>query len=150
MEDVGIFRTNIGVESLVQRGVVHYIADTLVDTGSEFTWIPRTVLESLGIKVERRQGFVVADGRCVDRDIGYAIIHAGGSATADDVVFAEDGDFTLLGVRSLEGLNRRVDVVTRQLVDAGPVIAATRLGARRTVADHSFRHRNSKIRLTHS
>lgn len=42
----------------------------------------------------------------------------------DDVVFGEPGDLMLLGARSLEGLNLRVDPVTRQLVDAGPVPAA--------------------------
>ena len=94
-----------------------------MDTGSEFTWIPRPILESLDIRVQRRQGFLVADGRRVDRDIGYAIIHAGGAATADDVVFGEETDFILLGVRSLEGLNLRLDVVRRQLVDAGPMLA---------------------------
>lgn len=41
-----------------------------------------------------------------------------------DPVFAEEGDLVLLGVRALEGLNLRVDVVTRQLVSAGPVPAA--------------------------
>jgi predicted aspartyl protease len=123
MTDVGIFRTTIGIEHVSQPGQIHQIPDTLVDTGSEFTWIPRAVLESLGIRPARRQGFVVADGRRVERDMGYAIVHAGGTATADDVVFAEDGDFALLGVRSLEGLNLRVDVPRKQLVDAGPVLA---------------------------
>ena len=124
MSDVGIFRTTIGVESLA-RGPVHYMPDTLVDTGSELTWVPRAVLESLGVDVERRRGFIVADGRRLERDIGYAIIHAGGTATVDEVVFGEAGDFPLLGVRSLEGLNLRVDPVSKQLADAGPVLAVT-------------------------
>jgi len=124
MAEVGIFRTTIGIESAARRGRVQDLPDTLVDTGSEFTWIPRAVLESLGISPERRQGFVVADGRTVEREMGYAIVHAAGVATADDVVFAEDSDFVLLGVRSLEGLNLRVDVARKQLVDAGPVLAA--------------------------
>ena len=124
MADVGIFRTTIGIESVSQRGQIQELADTLVDTGSAYTWIPRPVLESLGIRPERCQGFVVADGRRLERDIGYAIVHAGGTATADDVVFAEEGDFVLLGVRSLDGLNLRVDVVRKRLVDAGPVLAA--------------------------
>jgi predicted aspartyl protease len=123
MADVGIFRTTIGIEHVSQPGQIHEIADTLVDTGSEFTWIPRALLESLGIRPARRQGFVVADGRRVERDVGYAIVHAAGVATADDVVFAEQSDFALLGVRSLEGLNLRVDVARKQLVDAGPVLA---------------------------
>ena len=95
MAEVGIFRTTIGIESAAQRGRVHEFPDTLVDTGSEFTWIPRSVLESLGIRPERRQGFIVADGRTVEREMGYAIVHAAGVATADNVVFAEDGESCL-------------------------------------------------------
>ena len=122
---MGIFRTTIGVENVAVRGVVRYVADTLVDTGSELTWIPRGVLQSIGVAVERRRSFIVADGRRVERNIGYAVVHAGESATVDEVVFAEETDFALLGVRSLEGLNLRVDVVSKQLVDAGPVLAAS-------------------------
>jgi predicted aspartyl protease len=123
MAEVGIFRTTIGIESAVHRGRVDEIPDTLVDTGSEFTWIPRSVLEALGIRPERRQGFRLADGRTVEREMGYAIVHAAGVATADDVVFADQGDFVLLGVRSLEGMNLRVDVARKQLVDSGPALA---------------------------
>jgi predicted aspartyl protease len=68
--------------------------------------------------------FRTADGRAVVRDIGYAIVHAGGTETNDEVVFAEAGDMILLGARSLEGLNLRVDSRTKQLVDAGPIVAA--------------------------
>ncbi len=127
MSEMGIFRITIGVENIAQRGAVQYITDTLVDTGSELTWIPRETLQSIGVAVERQRAFIVADGRRVERDIGYAIVHASGSVTVDEVVFAEESDFALLGVRSLEGLNLRVDVVTKQLVDAGPVLAAALL-----------------------
>jgi len=121
----------------------------MVDTGSEFTWIPRTVLESLRVKVQRKQRFVLADGRSVEREMGYAIVHAAGFDTADDVVLAEADDLTLLGVRSIEGMNLRIDVVRKQLVDAGPVIAAgfafrePKVGRRtrpRTDARPSFTH----------
>jgi len=124
MEEVGIFRTTIGIENLSQRGPVQELAGTLVDTGSAYTWIPRAILESLGIRPVRRQGFIVADGRSVEREMGFAIVHAAGVATADDVVFAEENDFVLLGARSLDGLNLRVDVVQQRLVDAGPILAA--------------------------
>jgi predicted aspartyl protease len=123
MDEVGIFRTTIGIES-PDRGRVTELADTMVDTGSEYTWAPRAVLTSLGINPERRQSFVVADGRRIERDIGFAIVHAGGISAPDIIVFAEPGDMTLLGVRSLEGLNLRVDVVGRRLVEAGPIITA--------------------------
>jgi predicted aspartyl protease len=124
MANVEIFRTNIWIENVAQRGRVQELPATLVDTDNVFTWIPRAILESLGIRPERRQIFIVADGRSVEREMGFAIVHAAGVATADDVVFAEESDFVLLGARSLDGLNLRVDVVRKHLVDAGPVFAA--------------------------
>jgi hypothetical protein len=45
-------------------------------------------------------------------------------SSSHHVVFAEENDFVLLGTRSLDGLNLRVDVVRKQLVDAGPILAA--------------------------
>ncbi|HEX6627400.1 MAG TPA: hypothetical protein VF105_05575 [Gemmatimonadaceae bacterium] len=122
MSDVGLFRITIGVE-LLSRGEVLDVPDALVDTGSDLTWIPRPVLDSLGVAVERRRTFIVADGRRVEREIGYVIVHAAGTSTVDEVVFAEETDFPILGARSLEGLNLRVDPVKKQLVDAGPTLA---------------------------
>jgi clan AA aspartic protease len=100
------------------------LPDLLVDTGAESTWIPRAILESIGIAPERRETYQVADGRHLTRDVGYVIVHAGGKATNDDVVFGEPGDLSVLGARSLEGLNLRVDPRQKRLVDAGPIIAA--------------------------
>ena len=109
IDDVGTLRTTIGVESHQRRGDVRELPETLVDTGSEYSWIPRDVLESLGVGVERAQRFRTADGRVVHRLMGYAIIHAGGTRTSDEVVFAEPGDMVLLGAHTLEGLNLRID-----------------------------------------
>jgi hypothetical protein len=47
-----------------------------------------------------------------------------GKRTTDDIVFGEPGDLVLLGSRSLEGLNFRVEPLTKRLVDAGPAPAA--------------------------
>jgi predicted aspartyl protease len=124
MADVGVFRTTIAIEHLSRRGHMHELADILVDTGSALTWIPRSILESLRIEPERAQEFVAADGGTIERDIGYAIVHAGGVATADSVVFAEATDLVRLGWRSLDGLNLRIDVVRNDLFDGGPILAA--------------------------
>jgi predicted aspartyl protease len=124
MTDMGLYRTTIEIQDLERRHPRHPLAGTLVDTGSEYTWAPREVLESLGIVVRRTQRFLVADGRAIERDIGYALVHAGGAEAPDLVVFAEPGDMIRLGAHSLEGLNLKVDPVRKELVPAGPVIAA--------------------------
>ena len=124
MDDVGLFRTTVEIQNWERRGPRRSLPDTLVDTGSEYTWIPRGVLEALGIVAQRKQGFIVADGRRIDRDIGYALVRAAGSEAPDLVVFAEPGDMSLLGAHSLEGLNLKIDPVRKELVPAGPVIAA--------------------------
>jgi predicted aspartyl protease len=86
---------------------------TLVDTGSEYTWAPARVLEGLGIERKKRISFSMANGQTVTRDVGFAIVRAGGTFTVDEVVFGEPGDLVLLGARSLEGLNLKVDTGRR-------------------------------------
>src|SRR6185436_16474440 len=113
MHDMGVFRTTIEIQNLDRLRAPRSLPDTLVDTGSEYTWIPRDVLEGLKITVERTLGFIVADGRRIDRDIGYALIRAGGSEAPELVVFAESADMSLLGAHTLEGLNLKVDPVRK-------------------------------------
>src|SRR3954468_8356349 len=124
MSDMGSFRISIAIEHPAKRGTLRSIDHVLVDTGSEFTWVPAAVLEELGVARESVQRFVVADGRVLERAIGIAIVHAEGTLAPDWVVFAESGDMTLLGAHSLEGLNLRVDPAARRLVHAGPIITA--------------------------
>ena len=51
-------------------------------------------------------------------------MYLGDTATVDEVVFGEPRDLVLLGSRSLEGLNLRVDPLSKRLIDAGPAPAA--------------------------
>jgi hypothetical protein len=41
------------------------------------------------------------------------------------VVFAEPTDVIRIGLHTLSGLNLKIDVERKKLVDAGPIIAAT-------------------------
>ncbi len=59
----------------------------------------------------------------LDRWTGSVFIYVGGKRAADEVVFGQPGDLVLLGSRTLEGVNLRVEPVIRQLVDAGPAPA---------------------------
>lgn len=124
MTDMGTFRTDIEIENPAAPGRRITIPAALVDTGSELTWVPAALLESLGIERAKLLRFRLADGRVLERSVGGARLFAVGTSTWDDVVFAEPGDSVLLGARSLEGLNVRVDPMRKELVDAGPAPAA--------------------------
>jgi predicted aspartyl protease len=128
MERAGIFRTTVRIANLSHSERQQTLTETIVDEESQLTWIPRTLLESLGIVAERRQ-LVISAGRHVEREIGFAFIRAGGRETADIVVFADAGDEVCLGARSLSGLNLKVDVARNTFVDAGPIIAALLLAS---------------------
>ena len=124
MSDMGTVRTDIEIENPARPGERQLLRKALVDTGSELTWIPAPMLESIGIVEDKRVRFRLANGMVVERGVGLARVYAGGTSTGDDVVFAELGDSLLLGARSLDGLNLRVDPVHRVLIDAGPAPAA--------------------------
>lgn len=123
--EIGTFRIDVEIENPARPGVREAIPGLLVDTGSELTWIPAGVLESLGVERFRLTRFRQANGSILERWVGGARIYGAGTVTNDDLVFGEPGDMVLLGARSLEGLNLRVDPVAKILVDAGPAPAAT-------------------------
>ena len=90
--------------------------EVMVDTGSELSWLPRKELQNIGINPEGKKRFVLANKDVIERDIGYAILQAEGYATNDEIVFAEDGDMTLLGVRTIEGFSVMVDNIGHRFV----------------------------------
>jgi predicted aspartyl protease len=97
----------------------------LVDTGAEFTWIDAEVLRSIGVKREKKDyRFVMANGQEITRAVGFAILQIGDAITIDEVIFGEPGDLRILGARSLEGMNLRVDARAKKLVAGGPILAA--------------------------
>ncbi|MEW6250565.1 MAG: hypothetical protein AB1716_07945 [Planctomycetota bacterium] len=60
----------------------------------------------------------------VTRSVGFVVIRVGAHFTVDEVVLARPGDLTLLGARTLEGLNLRVDPKRKRLVAGRPLSAA--------------------------
>jgi len=122
---MGTFFVRCRIENVVDRDRAAILAKMLVDTGSEYTWVPSGTLEKIGIEPEKKDiQFVMANGQMVTRSVGFAIIQLDKHFTVDEVVFAEKGDLLLLGARTLEGLNLRVDSRQKKLVAAGPLPAA--------------------------
>ena len=123
---MGTFHVKCKIENLTARSRSVVIPKLLVDTGSEFTWVPERVVERIGIRREKKDvRFVLANGQEVTRSVGFAIIRLDKYFTIDEVVFAEPGDLALLGARTLEGLNLTVEPVKRRLVASGPLPAAS-------------------------
>ncbi|MCK4304523.1 MAG: aspartyl protease family protein [Candidatus Eisenbacteria sp.] len=122
---MGSFYTVCRVENHVDRSKSVRLLKVLVDTGSEYTWIPASKLEAIEVTREKKDlRFVMANGEIVTRSVGFAILRVARSFTIDEVVFAEPGDLLLLGARTLEGLNLVVDPARKKLVAAGPLPAA--------------------------
>ena len=90
--------------------------EALVDTGSELTWLPEEFLKEIGIKPRRKRVFETADGRHIERQVGYSIVRAEDYETIDEVVFAQKGDLILLGVRTIEGFSVTVDNIGHRFV----------------------------------
>lgn len=124
-DEMGTFHVDIEIENPARPGERRTLTSVLVDTGAELSWLPGEALESLGIERYNKWHFRQADGTILERWAGAAFVYVAGRRTADDVVFGEPGDLVLLGAHTLEGLNFRIDPVSRQLVDAGPAPAAT-------------------------
>jgi len=90
--------------------------EVMVDTGSELSWMPKQSLLDAGITPREKKRFSTATKEIIERDVGYAILTAEGYATNDEVVFAEDTDMSLLGVRTLEGFGVMVDNIGHRFV----------------------------------
>ena len=122
---MGTFHVACRIENHVRRSRTAKVPKLLVDTGSEYTWVPEKVLERIGVKEEKKDvSFVMANGKTVTRNIGFAILRVADHFTIDEVVFAQPGDLCLLGARTLEGMNLVVDSRAKKLVAAGPLPAA--------------------------
>ena len=129
---MGTFRRTIEVANIGRRSRAAEVLNVLVDTGSEYTWIPAGTLEGIGIKREKKDlAFLMANGQTVTRSTGFAIVRIGEAFTVDEVVFGEPGDQALLGARTLEGYepDRRSCPATA----GGGWPAACRLVVRRSV-----------------
>jgi len=124
-DDMGTFRVDVEIENPARPDERRTLRSVLVDTGAELSWVPAELLELLGVERNNKWRFRQADGTVLERWTGIVVISVAGKRTGDDVVFGEPGDLVLLGSRTLEGLNLRIDPVTKQLVDAGPAPAAT-------------------------
>ena len=131
---MGAFEVDCELQELTATRPPVSIARVIVDTGSEYTWLPEHVLTAAGVHVTKKGvAFVMANGTTITRNVGYAFLRSGGLETVDEVVFAHANDLRLLGARTLEGFAALVDARQKRLVASGPLPVAagdTRSGPR--------------------
>ena len=73
IDEMGIFRATVEVAHLAAPAERRQLTRVMVDTGSEYNWIPRPLLEALSIHPQRVDRFQTADGRILEREIGFAM-----------------------------------------------------------------------------
>jgi len=88
----------------------------LVDTGATYTWIPRDILEGLGVIPDDDWPFELADGREVQYPVAWITIRMRERAQPTIVVFGEVGTEPILGVVTLEEYRVAVDPVNHRLI----------------------------------
>ena len=122
---MSIFKVSVIARNTKDESLISPPTEALVDTGSQLTWLPRDLLAATNITPLRKRSFSTATQQIVTRDTGYAIVGAQGFETVDEVVFAEPGDMTLLGVRTLEGFGVMVDNIAHRFVATTTLVAPT-------------------------
>ena len=123
---MSIFKVNLSAINPKEEHLQTPQVESLVDTGSELSWMPKQVLLGIGIHSRGKKRFTTAAGQIVERDFGYAILSAEGYRTIDEIVFAEKGDLSLLGVRTLDGFGVMVDNIGHRFVATTSIATAAR------------------------
>ena len=98
--EMGIVITTIEVGDLQGRNSRR--VEVEVDTGSTYTALPRDMLQALGVQVRRTVASRLADGSEKPVQVGYANVRLAGAELITPVIFAEEGEPSLLGVITLE------------------------------------------------
>lgn len=78
------FRVNITAADPSHPDKTTTHMETLVDTGSELSWLPEEALASVGIKPVRKRTFRTATKQLIEKRVGYAILSAEGFETVDE------------------------------------------------------------------
>ena len=70
---MGMFEVKVKLASLTAPGRTEEVS-LLVDTGATLSWIPREVLQKLGVTAFSRLPFSLADGRRLERDVTAVLV----------------------------------------------------------------------------
>ena len=87
-----------------------------VGTKAANAWVPQSVLEKLGVRVEKRVSLRHTDGRLIKRDVGQASLRIGDKSIVGTVVFGAERDPVLVGSETLQAMQLQADLSREQIV----------------------------------
>src|SRR2546425_8839104 len=111
-----MFDVTVKLASLAAPGRTEEVS-LPVDTGATLSWIPREILERLGVTAFSRLPFSLADGRVLERDATAVLLAIDGSKAALPGAFGEPGEDAVLGGTHLDILGVLVDPVAKQVIE---------------------------------
>lgn len=112
---MGMFNVTVRLSSLTAPARSEEVS-LIVDIGATLSWIPRKILQKLGVPPSSRLPFSLADGRRLERDVTAVLLTIDGRKAPVQVAFGEPGEESVLGATALEGLGFMVDPVGKKLV----------------------------------
>ena len=99
-----------------QQGSRFRSLELTVNTGSTFTTLPRAPLEDLAVPVARRASSRMPIDRTVTVEVGWSMLRLEGRIFPTRVIFAGDGESSLLGMVALEEALPAVNPVAQRLI----------------------------------
>ena len=112
---MGMFSVTVRLSNLAALARTEEVS-LIVDTGATLSWIPRELLQKLGVAPFSRLPFSLADRRRLERDVTAVLIAIDGRKAPVQVAFGAAGEEAVLGATDLEGLGFMIDPVGKQLV----------------------------------
>ena len=111
---MGIFKYPLEIGSA--EGSRYERVEALVDTGAMYSWVPASILRSLGFEPTLTRPFLMADGMTVERGITQISVRLNGEELYTICAFVAEGSPILLGMITLEAFGLSVDTVNERLV----------------------------------
>ena len=112
---MGLTYTDIDIGA--DRALTHLVkVRFLIDSGAEYSVIPRVTLEELGVVPYRNIEIILADGSSLKREAGDVYFQFLGVKAPSPVIFGEPQDEPLLGAVTLENLGFMLDPLQRRII----------------------------------
>ncbi|HKZ47411.1 MAG TPA: aspartyl protease family protein [Thermoplasmata archaeon] len=111
---MGVFR--VQVEFADPTGSRRIAVEAVVDTGSTWSKLPKTLADDLGLVASGRRRFRLANAEFVWHEVAPAQVSCEGRTAALLVAIGGDDEVPLLGATALELLGFAVDSVNQALV----------------------------------